>query len=91
MKYTFDLEYLLVLLAATAVAFMIWVFWNLAGEIRGELRTRVRKPLAVIELENPFDEACSEQTAGVEQKVRSWTGQPQARARRTTMTPRAVR
>ena len=38
MRYTFDIEHLMVLLVAgSAVAFMIWVFWNVSREIRGEV------------------------------------------------------
>jgi hypothetical protein len=47
MAYTFHLlDLLSILLAAPAVAFMAWVFWNLTVQIRHEVRTRVTPPEA---------------------------------------------
>jgi hypothetical protein len=55
-KYTFELEvFTIILLAALAVAFMIWVFWSLSQQIRAEVRSRGSKPQTLSE-----GERCSE-------------------------------
>ena len=71
MRYAFDFDYLMILLlAGSAVAFMIWVFWNVSREIRGEVRTKASRPRATGEPESIADDENTKESAVVSARER---------------------
>jgi hypothetical protein len=93
MRYIFDLAYLMVLLlAGSAVTFMIWVFWNLSREIRGEVRARVARPIALSGVESPADEETAQEEIVLKPGAELYPARESTTTqRRRTLTPKIVR